>query len=54
MARFDCVTIAADGKTPLRTERLDIPGRTFRKEGLNKDVTDKFLAGLARHPERRL
>ena len=23
-----------------------IPGRTFRKEGLGKDVTDKFLAGL--------
>ena len=36
----------ADGKTPLRTERLDIPGATFRKEGLGKDVTDKFLAGL--------
>ena len=29
-----------------RTERLDIPGATFRKEGLGKDVTDKFLAGL--------
>ncbi|MDP1165117.1 hypothetical protein, partial [Klebsiella pneumoniae] len=29
-----------------RTERLDIPGRVFRKEGLGKDVTDKFLAGL--------
>ena len=25
---------------------LDIPGRTFRKEGLGKDVTDKFLSGL--------
>jgi FAD/FMN-containing dehydrogenase/Fe-S oxidoreductase len=25
---------------------LDIPGRVFRKEGLGKDVTDKFLAGL--------
>ncbi len=30
----------------MRTERLDIPGRTFRKEGLGKDVTDKFLSGL--------
>jgi FAD/FMN-containing dehydrogenase len=30
----------------LRTERLDIPGKTFRKEGLGKDVTDKFLSGL--------
>ncbi|WP_151448060.1 DUF3683 domain-containing protein [Lacisediminimonas profundi] len=31
---------------PFRTETLEIPGRTFRKEGLGKDVTDKFLAGL--------
>ncbi len=31
---------------PFRTEILDIEGRTFRKEGLGKDVTDKFLAGL--------
>ncbi len=30
----------------MRTERLDIPGKTFRKEGLGKDVTDKFLSGL--------
>ncbi|HEU6455709.1 MAG TPA: FAD-binding oxidoreductase, partial [Roseateles sp.] len=29
-----------------RSERLEIPGRTFRKEGLGKDVTDKFLSGL--------
>ena len=33
----------------------DIPGKpTFRKEGLGKDVTDKFLSRPARHPERRL
>ncbi|MGZ5859054.1 MAG: DUF3683 domain-containing protein, partial [Burkholderiaceae bacterium] len=32
--------------TPFKTETLEIPGRTFRKEGLGKDVTDKFLAGL--------
>ena len=31
---------------PFKTETLEIPGRTFRKEGLGKDVTDKFLAGL--------
>ena len=31
---------------PFRTEFLDIEGRKFRKEGLGKDVTDKFLAGL--------
>ncbi|GIZ50878.1 DUF3683 domain-containing protein [Noviherbaspirillum aridicola] len=31
---------------PFRTEYLEIEGRRFRKEGLGKDVTDKFLAGL--------
>jgi FAD/FMN-containing dehydrogenase/Fe-S oxidoreductase len=46
LASFELRYFAADGKTPLRTERLDIPGRTFRKEGLGKDVTDKFLSGL--------
>ena len=46
LASFELAYFAADGKTPLRTERLDIPGATFRKEGLGKDVTDKFLAGL--------
>ena len=45
-AVFELQYFAADGKTPLRTERLEIPGRTFRKEGLGKDVTDKFLSGL--------
>ncbi|MGA3156149.1 MAG: FAD/FMN-binding oxidoreductase [Steroidobacteraceae bacterium] len=30
----------------LRTERLAIPGARFRKAGLGKDVTDKFLGGL--------
>ncbi|MCM5681356.1 FAD/FMN-binding oxidoreductase [Schlegelella sp. S2-27] len=46
VASFELRYFQADGKTPIRTERLDIPGRTFRKEGLGKDVTDKFLAGL--------
>ncbi|WKB55219.1 FAD/FMN-binding oxidoreductase [Eleftheria terrae] len=46
VASFELRYFEADGKTPVRTERLDIPGRTFRKEGLGKDVTDKFLAGL--------
>ena len=36
----------APGEKLLRTESLDIKGRVFRKEGLGKDVTDKFLAGL--------
>jgi len=30
----------------LRRERLEIEGRRFRKTGLGKDVTDKFLGGL--------
>ncbi|WP_454692111.1 DUF3683 domain-containing protein [Achromobacter aloeverae] len=34
------------GATPLRSDILEIEGRRFRKEGLGKDVTDKFLAGL--------
>ncbi len=46
MVSFELEYFEADGKTPVRQERLDIPGRTFRKEGLGKDVTDKFLAGL--------
>ena len=45
-ASFELQYFAADGRTHLRTERLDVPGRTFRKEGLGKDVTDKFLSGL--------
>jgi FAD/FMN-containing dehydrogenase len=36
---------AARGE-PFRTETLTIEGRKFRKEGLGKDVTDKFLSGL--------
>src|SRR6478735_6271110 len=35
-----------DWSRPARTERLEIPGARFRKEGLGKDVTDKFLSGL--------
>jgi FAD/FMN-containing dehydrogenase/Fe-S oxidoreductase len=46
MASFELQYFKADGKTPIRKERLDIPGKTFRKEGLGKDVTDKFLSGL--------
>src|SRR5476651_500008 len=36
----------APGEKLLRTESLDIAGSKFRKEGLGKDVTDKFLSGL--------
>jgi FAD/FMN-containing dehydrogenase/Fe-S oxidoreductase len=46
VATFECRYFEADGKTPIRTEKLEIPGATFRKEGLGKDVTDKFLSGL--------
>src|SRR5436853_3145377 len=46
VARFELRWFEADGKTPVRSETLEIPGHTFRKEGLGKDVTDKFLAGL--------
>jgi len=46
VATFELRYFKADGKTPLRTETLVIPGKTFRKEGLGKDVTDKFLSGL--------
>ncbi|MGE0097075.1 MAG: DUF3683 domain-containing protein [Hydrogenophaga sp.] len=46
VASFELKYFEADGTTPVRTEQLAIPGRTFRKEGLGKDVTDKFLSGL--------
>ena len=36
----------APGQKVLKTEELKIEGKRFRKEGLGKDVTDKFLAGL--------
>lgn len=37
---------ASPGAKPLRQEILEIAGTQFRKAGLGKDVTDKFLAGL--------
>ncbi|HWI78583.1 MAG TPA: DUF3683 domain-containing protein, partial [Ramlibacter sp.] len=46
VATFELKYFQADGKTPIRSEQLAIPGRVFRKEGLGKDVTDKFLSGL--------
>jgi len=46
MASFECRYYDVTGKVLERTEKLDIPGKIFRKEGLGKDVTDKFLAGL--------
>ena len=46
VARFELKYFDASGRTLERSEQLEIPGSTFRKEGLGKDVTDKFLAGL--------
>jgi FAD/FMN-containing dehydrogenase/Fe-S oxidoreductase len=50
VASFELVwkdgTQAADEAEVLRRERLDIEGAKFRKIGLGKDVTDKFLGGL--------
>ncbi|MDP2677993.1 MAG: FAD/FMN-binding oxidoreductase [Rhodoferax sp.] len=46
VASFELQYFKADGKTPIRKEQLDIVGKSFRKEGLGKDVTDKFLSGL--------
>lgn len=37
---------AAPGTHPLRSEILVVDGASFRKVGLGKDVTDKFLSGL--------
>ena len=50
VARFELVW--KDGRTHpdqakiLQSRRLDIEGAAFRKTGLGKDVTDKFLGGL--------
>lgn len=45
-AIFDVHTLKEDGKTIAKTKRLEISGSKFRKVGLGKDVTDKFLSGL--------
>jgi FAD/FMN-containing dehydrogenase/Fe-S oxidoreductase len=44
-ATFRVSHFSDDGKVE-REETLEIPGRSFRKTGLGKDVTDKFLSGL--------
>ena len=47
MARFKVSRFDVDGKTlQSEPEILEIPGPSFRKVGLGKDVTDKFLSGL--------
>ena len=46
-ARFKITRFSSSSET-LKTEPeiLEIPGKSFRKIGLGKDVTDKFLSGL--------
>ncbi|MEY3202400.1 MAG: hypothetical protein RIR70_1950 [Pseudomonadota bacterium] len=47
IARFSVQRYELDGKTPKgAAEILEVPGSRFRKVGLGKDVTDKFLSGL--------
>ncbi|MCQ8183037.1 FAD/FMN-binding oxidoreductase [Methylomonas sp. SURF-1] len=45
-ARFLLKRFDASGKQLLGEESLEISGSFFRKTGLGKDVTDKFLGGL--------
>jgi FAD/FMN-containing dehydrogenase len=45
-ASFELRFLGDDGESVVRTETLTISGADFRKIGLGKDVTDKFLAGL--------
>ncbi len=46
IATFDLAWLDTDGVTVKRKETIAVPGASFRKAGLGKDVTDKFLAGL--------
>lgn len=44
---FEILRIGRKTGKPLSSpERISIPGASFRKAGLGKDVTDKFLSGL--------
>jgi FAD/FMN-containing dehydrogenase/Fe-S oxidoreductase len=46
LAKFRLRRIDSETGKPLSEEILEVPGSRFRKTGLGKDVTDKFLAGL--------
>jgi FAD/FMN-containing dehydrogenase/Fe-S oxidoreductase len=46
LARFRIRRFETDGSTLKAEEILEVEGRRLRKEGLGKDVTDKWLAGL--------
>ena len=46
---FEATQLGSDGRmrgSAVRSEMLQIEGSRFRRQGLGKDVTDKFLAGL--------
>lgn len=44
---FKIYELKKDGKTETgAVKTIEVPGKIFRKEGLGKDVTDKFLAGI--------
>jgi FAD/FMN-containing dehydrogenase/Fe-S oxidoreductase len=45
-AKFRLRRYGPDGRTLLEERILEMPGASFRKAGLGKDVTDKFLGGL--------
>ena len=44
--RFRITRYAANGKDIDTQDILEIPGSELRKQGLGKDVTNKFLGGL--------
>ncbi|MES9869012.1 MAG: DUF3683 domain-containing protein [Sedimenticola sp.] len=47
LVRFRITRYEANGAAPVgEPELLELPGSAFRKQGLGKDVTDKFLSGL--------
>ena len=47
LVRFQIQRFREDGRTPDgEAQTLQIPGRSLRRAGLGKDVTDKFLFGL--------
>ncbi|MDH3319480.1 MAG: DUF3683 domain-containing protein [Betaproteobacteria bacterium] len=45
-ATFHVRRVSRDGKQPMEERAIELPGGAFRKSGLGKDVTDKFLGGL--------
>jgi FAD/FMN-containing dehydrogenase/Fe-S oxidoreductase len=46
VVKFRLRRFEADGRTLKSEQMLEIEGKRLRKEGLGKDVTDKFLQGL--------